>query len=168
MRLWSRAQELQLLSPHAAITEVHRPRAPCSETGEATTMRSLRTAIESNPCSAQIEKTPHSNEDSAQPKQINTEIKLWNGNLSTAWKWLVWAVVTFVPSSLTSPDKAGIHWIQKLKTSGTILFLFLMSVCTSLLSFFHPLTGRRRPTHSSETYFSVQVTSHIWVGHSWF
>jgi len=30
-----------LLSPRAAITEVHGPRAPCSETGEATTV-SLR------------------------------------------------------------------------------------------------------------------------------
>ena len=40
LSLCSRAWELQLLSPRAAITEGHTPLSPCSATREATAMRS--------------------------------------------------------------------------------------------------------------------------------
>ena len=46
----------------------------CSTPKEATAMRSLGTKLESSPCSLQLEKSPHSNEDPAQPK-IHTYIK---------------------------------------------------------------------------------------------
>ena len=56
LKLCSRAWEPQLLSPLPAITEVCAPQ------------------LESSPCLPQPEKSPHSNEDPAQPK-INKIIK---------------------------------------------------------------------------------------------
>ena len=49
--------EPQLLSPRAATTEAHAPRA-CALQREATAMRTPRTAMKSSSCSLQLEKSP--------------------------------------------------------------------------------------------------------------
>ena len=54
--LRSRAREPQLLSPRAATTEAHAPRARAPQQREATAMRSPRTATKSSPHSPQLEK----------------------------------------------------------------------------------------------------------------
>ena len=56
LSLCSRAREPQLLSPCATTTEAHVPRAHATQQRQATTMRSLRTAMKSSPCSLQLEK----------------------------------------------------------------------------------------------------------------
>ena len=54
-----------LESPAITPTEASAP------TREGTAVSSLRTTIESSPCSLQLEKSLHSNEDPAQPKYKN-------------------------------------------------------------------------------------------------
>ena len=49
---------------------------PCSATREATAVRSLCTATKSGSCSPQLEKSPRSSRDPAQP-EINKSIKKW-------------------------------------------------------------------------------------------
>ena len=63
MRLCSRAQEWQLLSPHAAATEAQAAQSPCSATREASAEKP-----KSSSQLLQLEKSPCSNEDPAQPK----------------------------------------------------------------------------------------------------
>ena len=70
-----RARVPQLVSPRAATTEAHAPRA-CALQWEATTMRSPRTATKSSPRSPQLEKAH------AQQRRPNTA-KLWKKKLIT-------------------------------------------------------------------------------------
>ena len=58
----SRVGKLQLLSPQATTTEAHTPQSLCSA------RRSYALPLESSPCSPQLEKSPLSKEDLAQPK----------------------------------------------------------------------------------------------------
>ena len=71
----SRAWELQLLSPHAKTTEAHVPWSPRSATRKASTARACTLQLQSSPHSPQLEKSPPSNKDPAQPK-INKQIQL--------------------------------------------------------------------------------------------
>ena len=57
--------EATLLIPHATITEIHAPWSPCSTAGEATAMIVRAQQLQSSPCLPQLEKSPHSDEDSA-------------------------------------------------------------------------------------------------------
>ena len=57
LSLRSRAHEPQLLSPSATTTEARAPRGHAPQQREATTMKSLRTAMNSSPRSLQLEKT---------------------------------------------------------------------------------------------------------------
>ena len=59
----SRAQEWQLLSPHAAATEAQAAQSPCSATREASAEKP-----KSSSQLLQLEKSPCSNEDPGQPK----------------------------------------------------------------------------------------------------
>ena len=61
----NRAPRPQLLSQESQLKPA--PRAPAPQQTEVTAVRSLRTAAPENPSSPR-EKSPHSNEDPAQPK----------------------------------------------------------------------------------------------------
>ena len=69
---WVRAP--QPLSPRAAAAEAHVLQDPRSTPREISAMGSLRAALQSNPCSPQLEKSLRSSEDPAQPK-IKTFLK---------------------------------------------------------------------------------------------
>ena len=58
LRLWSRTQELQLLSPSAATSEGHAPLSLSSATREATAMKSLHTATRGQPLLAATREKP--------------------------------------------------------------------------------------------------------------
>ena len=58
LRMCSRAQELQLLSPSAAATEAHSPPSPCSATRGATTTRP-HTATRAQPLLDTLERSPN-------------------------------------------------------------------------------------------------------------
>ena len=66
--LCSRAGGLQLLSPHATMTDAFMPQSLCSATGEATATRSPHAARRSSPRSPQVGKSLCSNKDPAQPE----------------------------------------------------------------------------------------------------
>ena len=65
LSLCSRARQPQLLSPCAATTEARSPRALLRN---KRSHLSEKPTLENSPCSPQLEKSPHSNEDPAQPK----------------------------------------------------------------------------------------------------
>ena len=64
-----------LLSPCATTAEAHVPESTCFATREASPLRSCSTAMKSSPYFLQLEKSPQSNEDSAQPKINQIEKK---------------------------------------------------------------------------------------------
>ena len=59
---------ITVLSSRATTAEAHTPQSPCSVTWEASTMRSPSTATKRRPHLTQLEKSLHSDEDTARPK----------------------------------------------------------------------------------------------------
>ena len=72
---WDCALESGSHNPQAATIEVCVPARLCSETGGTLQWEAHASQVESSPCLLQLEKSPGSNEDPAQPK-INKEIKI--------------------------------------------------------------------------------------------
>ena len=68
LSLCSRVQEPQPLSPHAVVPEAYVPRACAPQQGRRPQWEAHMPQLESSPCSLQLEKSPRSSEDPAQPK----------------------------------------------------------------------------------------------------
>ena len=91
---------------------------PCSATREATTLRSPHTATESRTRSLQLEKTPHSNKDPAQPINKIIYIKI---------KWFLWVENTNAFTH-TVHTKAFLPWAD-------FLFIYLASSLLNAIIF---------------------------------
>ena len=71
LSLWSRAQELQLLSPSATTTEAQGPEACAPQQKKATAIRRLRNSMKSSPPLAATTEKPPQQQRPSKPK-INT------------------------------------------------------------------------------------------------
>ena len=106
-----------LQSPGTAATEstCHSygacvPQSPCSTTREATTMRSSCTEPASSPRSPQLEKSPHSNKDTAQWK-INKCLKKKKNKISKVSKLI--SILSFYRNTIQD-------WKTELESHTTI------------------------------------------------
>ena len=124
LSLCSRAWEPQLLSPCTTTTEAYVPQnlVFCSQRSHHHHHeKPAQVPLESSPCLLQLEKSPCSNEDPAQPKQIN------NNNKNLFWfpdKLQAWVLENFLPVAIQQFSPATLFIILQRKLPGLCCYIF--------------------------------------------
>ena len=122
-------KELQLLSPHPSSTEAWAHYSPSSATWEATAMRSSHTTLWSSPSSPQLDRSPRSNGDPAQPGRNKWTFK----KLSRQIEIVKLSFKVAVPFFILISNEQSSYWSTCMPAIyiSRVLFIYFLYQCNS-------------------------------------